>query len=165
MKSVVTDVAGEFICDACGRNSYFSWVSVSLKDLFDPENEYDMELAEELGGGEISEKDVLLTEPDRVTCAHCQEVYEICNDQSTPHNHSLKTTETFQAAEFMCRSCGELNFFSLTAPEEDMLTEEEIEALQEKAGLDGPPGQVFIFPETVSCKKCGKIFKPKEDKS
>lgn len=168
MRNIDTCLAGEYICDACGKNNFFSWIMMSADDLSEEEM-FDMnqKMLEVLHEEELPELEVFFTEPEEVKCGHCGKRYEVCNDPETPHEHKLPTTETFQAGEFKCLDCKEVNFFSLLVPEDGMIGDEEVQTLKERAGLpEGcTGGQIIIFPETVKCKKCGAEYSPVDDVS
>lgn len=155
MRDVETEVAGEFVCNECGRNSYFCWTKMSMSDIaatvtdsdssdYSEESEVEEEDEEDEGEGFI------YTEPSKVRCDHCGKIYEVCNDPDSEHTtqHKIETTETFQAAEFVCKDCNELNHFSLVAPN-DHQSESESES-----------DTWVMYPIKVRCKKCSAEFRP-----
>lgn len=75
MKSVRVFPAGEFICENCGRNNFFSLIGTDVPDqLLQNTKE---ELAIELGLEEAQLEGSFLMSPETVICKFCESEFEL----------------------------------------------------------------------------------------
>ncbi len=81
LKHIETFPAGEFICDECGRNSYFSLVTV--EDQLDEEELKDLNM--KLNGGALIEgaTNFWMMHPLVVKCHYCKTEYSTFNEDET----------------------------------------------------------------------------------
>ncbi len=68
LKYVETFAAGEFICEECGSNSYYSVVTMDKERLSE-------EMLEELLSSENFNDDRIIMHPNVVQCGHCDEYF------------------------------------------------------------------------------------------
>lgn len=73
MKKIRVFPAGEFICDNCGLNNYFSLVGAEVPD--DVLESTKQELAKEIGVEHVH--GCFLLQPKTVQCKHCESKFEI----------------------------------------------------------------------------------------
>lgn len=73
MKKIRVFPAGEFICDNCGLNNFFSLVGSDVPDEVLESTK--QELAKEIGVEHVS--GCFLIQPKAVKCKHCESQFEI----------------------------------------------------------------------------------------